>query len=50
MSKELTKEMFENIIVMFVSEPGAMGPNTMEFMNNSGEVIYVEYTVDNSLS
>ena len=48
MSKELTKEMFENIIVMFVSEPGAMGPHTMKFMNNSGDVINVEYTVDNT--
>lgn len=48
MSKELTKEMFENIIVMFVSEPGAMGPNTMEFMNDSGEVIDVAYTVENT--
>ena len=45
---KLTKEMFENIIVMFVSEPGAMGPNTMEFMNDSGEVISVAYTVDDT--
>lgn len=47
MNKALTKDMFENIIVMFVSEPGAMGPNTMEFMNDSGEVIDVAYTVEN---
>jgi hypothetical protein len=48
LTKELTKDMFENIIVMFVSEPGAMGPNTMEFMNASGEIINVAYTVDNT--
>lgn len=48
MDKELTKDMFNDIIVMFVSEPGAMGPNTMEFMNTAGEVIKVAYTVDNT--
>lgn len=42
---EITKGMFENIIAMFVSEPGAMGPNTMKFMNSSGEVQRVPYTV-----
>lgn len=45
MNIELTKAMFENTIVMFVSEPGAMGPNTMEFMNSFGEVQRITYTV-----
>lgn len=48
MNTELTKKMFEDIIVIFVNEPGAMGPNTMEFMNSIGETINVAYTVDNT--
>ncbi len=29
MNKELNAEMFKDIIVIFVSEPGAMGPNNI---------------------
>lgn len=43
MSK-LVKEVFDDVIVFSVSEPGAMGPNNMTFYTKAGEYFSVEHT------
>lgn len=43
MSTELTKELFEDVVVFFFSEPGAMGPNDMSFFKKNGESFSVDY-------
>lgn len=41
---ELSKELFNDVVVFFESEPGAMGPSgTLEFLKKNGEHFYVDY-------
>ncbi len=41
---ELSKELFDDVVVFFESEPGAMGPSgTLEFLKKNGEHFYVDY-------
>lgn len=42
--EELSKELFNDVVVFFESEPGAMGPSgTLEFLKKNGEHFYVDY-------
>ena len=43
MSKELTKKLFEDVVVFFFSVPGAMGLHNMSFYKKSGESFSVDY-------
>ena len=44
---EINAEMFEQIIIFSLSEPGAMGPNGhMTFLNKSGKHFTVDYTYE----
>ena len=42
----MNKKMFEDIVIFFVSEPGAMGPNDMTFYKKSGEYFTIDYNSD----
>lgn len=44
--ERIEKEMFEDIIVFSVSEPGAMGPNDITFYKRSGECFTIDYLDD----
>ena len=42
--EELSKELFNDVVVFLESEPGAMGPSgTLEFLKKNGEHFYVDY-------
>lgn len=42
--KDVTNELFSNVIIYIIAEPGAMGfPRLMEFVAESGECFYLVY-------
>ena len=42
-NEKLLNKDFEDVVIFFFSEPGAMGPNNMKFYKRNGESFSVNY-------